>query len=80
MASGTRRQVALASRTPEMLGAFKEGVESIFRQWTALELAVHHGWGGIKSEEKAHNLVAEVLGLFYGPDKVYKDVITLSED
>ena len=40
--------------TPERsFSAFKEGLESVFRQWTALELAVDQQWGGVNSSEKA---------------------------
>ena len=53
---------------------FMAGLESVFKQWTVLELAVHNQWGGPSSAEKAANLHLEVLSLFRTPDKVYKDV------
>ena len=62
------------NRHPEADNAFKQGLFSIFRQWTALELAVSHQWGGPSSQEKANRLIDEVYQLFLGPDKVYKDV------
>ena len=52
----TRSSVATAAtstRHPQADQAFKEGVESVFRQWTALELAVAHQWGGRSSSDKA---------------------------
>ncbi len=72
----TRSKAAI--NTPEMVQAmtsFKEGVSSVLRQWTALELAVTHQWGGRNSAEKAANLLEEIMYLFRSPDKVYKDVI-----
>ena len=53
---------------------FKEGLRSIFRQWTGLELAVFHQWGGPSSTDRAEALMEEVLGMFQGVDKIYKDV------
>ena len=53
---------------------FKEGLRSIFRQWTGLELAVFHQWGGPSSTVRAEALMEEVLGMFQGVDKIYKDV------
>jgi hypothetical protein len=63
----------------EAIQAFREGTNSIFRQWTALELAVHNGWGGHNSEEKANVMINEVLDLFGGSEKIYKDVSSNSE-
>lgn len=63
-----------AARHPQADEAFKEGVASVFRQWTALELAVHNQWGGPLSQSKADGIVAEVLKLFERPSRVYKDV------
>ena len=64
-------------RHPQSLQYFKEGVRSVFRQWTGLELAVFHQWGGASSSDRADSLVEEVLKMFEGPDKVYKDDIGL---
>lgn len=58
----------------EAIQAFHAGTNSIFRQWTALELAVHNQWGGHNSEEKANAMINEVLELFGGSQKIYKDV------
>lgn len=58
----------------EAIQAFREGTNSIFRQWTALELAVHNQWGGHNSEEKATSMINNVLELFGGTQKIYKDV------
>ncbi len=65
-----------ARKDPEIVGAFKEGIGSILRQWTALELAVYHQWGGATSKERADNLVIEILNMYLS-DKVYKDDIEL---
>lgn len=65
------------SLLPEQQEAFKQGVQSIMRQWTALELAVHHGWGGLDSANKADMLIEDVIALFLGPQRVYKDDVTL---
>ena len=46
----------------------------MFRQWTGLELAVFHQWGGPSSTDRAEVLMEEVLGMFQGVDKIYKDV------
>jgi hypothetical protein len=73
----TRAAAAAAERAmrhPEADKYFKEGVRSVFRQWTALELAVANQWGGPTSSSKAEKLIDEVLTLFDGPDRVYKDV------
>ena len=69
--------VLRSQKHPEQLRCFTEGVGSVFRQWTALELAVHHQWGGPTSTERAGALLEEVLALFKGPDKVYKDDVTI---
>lgn len=77
----TRSQAAklaiINSRNPQSIEAFKEGVGSVLRQWTALELAVFHQWGGANSKERADELVTELIQLFLSPEKVYKDDISL---
>ena len=75
--AGTAAQAAAAARHPQALQQFKEGLRSVFRQWTALELAVFHQWGGASSVDRADALVVDVLKMFEGPDKVYKDDIAL---
>ena len=65
---------AAASRHPPAEQAFKEGMQSVFRQWTALDLAVFHLWGGASTAERVVALVDELMAMFLGPDKVYKDV------
>lgn len=64
---------AAASRHPQAQAAFTEGMQSVFRQWTALELAVLHQWGG-GTADRVQELVNELLEMFLGPDKIYKDV------
>jgi hypothetical protein len=74
----TRSAAARQDRHPQADEAFRQGFLSVFRQWTALELAINHSWGGHNSQEKATRVVEEIFQLFYGPDRVYKDVcITL---
>ena len=68
---------AEADRHPEANKYFQEGLGSVFRQWTALELAVHHEWGGANSSQRATEIMQEVLDLFLGPERIYKDDITL---
>lgn len=50
---------------------------STLRQWTALELAVHHQWGGPQSAERAEGLVKEIVDLFVEGDDVWKDDVEL---
>jgi len=64
-------------RHPEANKYFQQGLGSVFRQWTALELAVHHKWGGANSSQRAAELMQEILDLFLGPEKIYKDDVTL---
>ncbi len=68
---------ANADRHPEANKYFQEGLGSVFRQWTALELAVHHEWGGANSSQRATELMQEILDMFLGPERIYKDDITL---
>jgi hypothetical protein len=65
---------AAAARHPQAQPAFQEGLQSIFRQWTALELAMFHQWGGPTSAERVNELVSELMEMFLGPEKIYKDV------
>lgn len=59
---------------PQYKEAFLEGFSSIFRQWTALELAVHNLWGGPQSADKANELMDRVLSIFDDPKLIYPDV------
>lgn len=72
-----RAAEAALNRHPQAVEAFKEGVGSVLRQWTALELAVFHQWGGSSSRERAEALSTEIISLYLGPDKIYKDDISL---
>lgn len=65
------------NRHPQAAEAFKEGIGSVLRQWTALELAVFHQWGGPTSRERAEALQKEIMDMYLGPDKIYKDDISL---
>ena len=37
-----------------------------------------HQWGGPSSTDRAEALMEEVLGMFQGVDKIYKDVCSLN--
>lgn len=64
---------------PQAKQAFQEGLESVLRQWTALELAVLNQWGGPSSGEKANQLYEELLGKFMTrASQLYKDVRIVS--
>jgi hypothetical protein len=71
------RQAEIASWHPQTVSAFTEGVGSILRQWTALELAVHYQWGGPSSSDRAEELVKELVDMYLGPDRIYKDDVEL---
>ena len=67
-----------ASRHPECVVRFVDGISSVFCQWTALELAIHNQWGGPgQGPEQVAALVEEVKSLFLGPEIIYKDDISL---
>ena len=55
------RLARIQSRHPQAAQHFTEGVASALRQWTALELAVHHQWGGPQSAERAEALIPEIV-------------------
>lgn len=75
--SKARAAELAASRHPQAAEAFKEGLGSVLRQWTALELAVFHQWGGPTSRQRADALAQELLDMYLGPDKIYKDDVSL---
>jgi hypothetical protein len=70
----------IASRHPQYGENFRCGLASVLRQWTALELAIVHEWGGPYSREKAVNLENEIFNIFNAPDIIYKDDIALLLD
>jgi hypothetical protein len=72
--SAAARSARLALRHPQSDSAFAQGLGSVLRQWTALELAIYHEWGGDNGLEMANGLIEEINDLFYMEDKVYKDV------
>lgn len=78
----TRSQAAAAAlraqRHPKADETFRLGLESVFRQWTALNLAISHGWGGPQSQQKANILLEDIMRTFQGPERLYKDVIYFS--
>ena len=72
-----RYQAGQEKFTKESIDAFNSGINAILHQWTALELAVYHRWGGPASEEQVEALQYELFELFLSPDKVYKDDVAL---
>ena len=75
--SAAARAARLARRHPQAAEAFASSLKSALRQWTALELAVFHQWGGDDSGELASKLVEEILYLFDTEESVYKDDVSL---
>lgn len=82
----TRSRAAHAADIEKMTGAnleaFQEGVKSVLRQWTVLELGIYHQWGGNLSAADVYNdLYTQLMNLFFGTNKFYKDdVLLLLED
>ena len=72
----TRSAAALASRHPQCDQAMMEGMSSVFRQWTALELAIFHQWGSPKPDDIIDEMKSELMTMFTGPEKIYKDDIS----
>lgn len=72
-----RYQAGQEKYTKESIDAFNTGINAILHQWTALELAVYHRWGGPASEEQVELLQYELFELFLSPDKVYRDDVAL---
>jgi len=69
------RLARIQSRHPQAVQYFSEGVGS------ALELAVHHQWGGHQSAQRAEELVQEIVDFFLETDNVCKyDVEILLEE
>lgn len=70
-----------ANMHPDTGPKFKEGLLSVFRQWTALELAVHNQWGGPDSARNAEAMVNEIIDLFLNThERIYKDDVSLILD
>ena len=69
----TRAGKIHAERHPDCDNMMKQGIASVFRQWTALELAIFHQWGGPKPEEVIAEMEQELMAMFTGPEKIYKD-------
>jgi pre-rRNA-processing protein TSR2 len=70
-------QSALEKYPSTTLDAFRAGIGAVLRQWTALELAVFHQWGGPMSTTNAEALQDILFELYLGPEKVYKDDVAL---
>lgn len=73
----TRTQKAVANRHPDTIPHFQQGLEAVFRMWTALELALFHQWGGSNGSNVATELQEEVMAMFLAPERVYKDDVSL---
>ncbi len=74
MNTRAKRAARLAARHPQADEMFLMGMNAVFQQWTALELAIHHEWGGPMSREKAERMIDEVYDAFQQPDEAYRDV------
>ncbi|KAK9838512.1 hypothetical protein WJX81_004218 [Elliptochloris bilobata] len=77
------RNGALVGGSPGVLPAaarplFEEGLALVLRRWTALSLAVEHGWGGPQSTCKAEELFANLLEWFYTCKEHYADDLEVS--
>ena len=42
---------------------FQLGTRAVFQKWTAMRMAVEHGWGGRDSAEKEEDLILEIIDL-----------------
>ncbi|KAN0008687.1 hypothetical protein ACTFIU_009414 [Dictyostelium citrinum] len=54
---------------------FDQAVLRIFKEWTALQLAIANEWGGSKTSERAEDMRQDVLDLFLMGKQVYPDQI-----
>ncbi|KAM9983511.1 hypothetical protein ACTFIY_000224 [Dictyostelium cf. discoideum] len=54
---------------------FDQAVLRIFKEWTALQLAITNEWGGNKTSERAEDMRQDVLDLFLMGKQVYSDQI-----
>ncbi|KYR00840.1 hypothetical protein DLAC_02895 [Tieghemostelium lacteum] len=59
----------------EYFRIFDQAVTRIFKEWTALQLALSHQWGGNASLEKAEEMRQDILDLFVDNQRVYPDQI-----
>jgi len=73
----TRSAALVAARHPEYELYFRRGMGSVFRMWTALELAIFHQWGGSSGQQVVAELEEELMDLFRGAEKMYKDDVSL---
>ena len=73
----TRSIKALNERHPECDSAFMAGVSAVFGQWTALELALFHQWGGPEAGSNIDYLKSDLLAMFTGHEKIYKDDVSI---
>ncbi|XP_071784188.1 pre-rRNA-processing protein TSR2 homolog [Asterias amurensis] len=63
----------MAASCDSPLGIFYRSISSIFDGWTVLQLAVHHGYGGIHGREKASWMVDAVYNWFQDNDGIEPD-------
>ncbi|KAK5575545.1 hypothetical protein RB653_006678 [Dictyostelium firmibasis] len=54
---------------------FDQAVLRIFKEWTALQLAITNEWGGRTTSERAEDMRQDVLDLFLMGKQVYPDQI-----
>ncbi|KAK8958611.1 hypothetical protein KSP40_PGU019609 [Platanthera guangdongensis] len=46
--------------SPEAVSFLEEGISLVLSRWTALQLAVHEGWGGQNSPQKLEELASGI--------------------
>lgn len=80
--SRAAHQADIEKMTGANLEAFQQGVQSVLRQWTVLELGIYHQWGGSVSAAEVYNeIYTQLMNLFFGVNKFYKDdILLLLED
>ncbi|KAN0030317.1 hypothetical protein ACTA71_010079 [Dictyostelium dimigraforme] len=54
---------------------FDQSVVRIFKEWTALQLAIANEWGGRTTSERAEDMRQDILDLFLMGKQVYSDQI-----
>ncbi|EGG15474.1 hypothetical protein DFA_10313 [Cavenderia fasciculata] len=72
---GQQQPIQHQPTNEEIWTIFDEAVARIFKQWTALQLAVENQWGGFGSSSKAEEMRQDVLDLFLMGKPVHTDMI-----
>jgi len=52
------------TNTEQLWNLFIQCVNCIMSQWTVLNLAIEQGWGGIRSRDKAEQMVLDIIAEF----------------